>query len=216
VVASYSRRRPAGDVREAILGEAARLFGERGYSSTSIDAISFAVGIRKSSLLYHFRTKEALRGAVMENMLERWKEEIPRLLTSSSDGEDRFESTIEALMDYFVSDPTRARLCVRESIERPEAFRELIREHLGPYLNLVTDYIRWGQRDGIAHADLDPEAWLNHVLNLSVAMVAFAHVCSGFGGVEVAGALDRQKAELVRLTRAALLTDPDCTRSHDS
>jgi TetR/AcrR family transcriptional regulator len=208
VVASYSRRRPTSDVREAILSEAARLFGERGYSHTSIDSIAFAAGIRKSSLLYHYRSKERLREAVMENLLERWKEEIPRLLTSSSDGEDRFESTLEAVMDYFISDPTRARICVRESMERPLEFRELIREHLGPYLALVTDYIRWGQRDGIAHEDVDPEAWLNHVLNLSVAMVAFAPVCSGFGGVEVEGALERQKVELIRLTRMALLTDP--------
>lgn len=196
------------DVRERILVETARQFGEKGYSNTSIDAIAYAVGIRKSSLLYHFRTKELLREAVMRRMLAVWKEEIPRLLTSSSDGEDRFESTIEAVVDFFVSNPNRARLCVRESLERPTEFRALIVEHLGPYLALVTDYIRWGQRDHIAHEDVDPEAWLNHVLNMIVAMVAFSPVSSAFPDGAADVSLERQKSELVRMTRMALLVDP--------
>ncbi len=197
------------DVRERILVETARQFGEKGFANTSIDAIAYAVGIRKSSLLYHFRTKEILREAVMRRMLEVWKEEIPRLLTSSSDGEDRFEATIEAVIDFFVSNPNRARLCVRESMERPEQFRALLLENLGPYLALVTDYIRWGQRDHIAHEDVDPEAWLNHVLNMIVAMVAFSPVSSAFPDAEYEAALGRQKTEMIRMTRVALLSKPE-------
>jgi len=107
-----------------------------------------------------------------------------------------------------VSDPTRARLCVREALERPDELRDLIREHLGPYLRLVADYIRWGQRDGSAHPDVDPEAWLVHVLHMTVTMVAFAGISEALSGDPPEECHARQRAELIRLARAALLSPP--------
>jgi len=203
--AAYQPQAPQRDVRECILDEASRLFGERGYDSTSIDSIAFAVGIRKSSLLYHFKTKERLRDAVIRRLLERWKDVIPQLLTAAPNGRDRFESTLEAVVDFFMSDPLRARLCVREALERPDELRDLIREHLGPYLRLVADYIRWGQRDGSADPDVDPEAWLVHVLHMTVTMAAFAGITEALSGESPDACQARQRTELIRLARAALL-----------
>ena len=115
------------------------------------------------------------------------------------------DATLAAVMDFFLSDPTRARLCVREALERPDELRVLVREHLGPYLGLIADYIRWGQRDGTAHPDVNPEAWLIHVLHMTVTMVAFAPVTEALAGDPPEECLARQKTELVRLARAALL-----------
>lgn len=198
---------PRGAVRDRILDEASHLFGDRGYGSTSIDAIAYRVGIRKSSLLYHFPSKANLREEVIRRLIVRWKEVIPRLLTAGSSGEDRFAVTIGAVMEYFIADPMRARLCVREAMEHPETLHTLVREHLRPYLGLITDYIRWGQKDHSVHADVDPEAWVIHVLMLIISMVAFAPVTEGMAVLPAEECMERQKAELVRMARRALLCE---------
>lgn len=46
--------------RDSILGEAARLFRERGYQGTTVRDIAAAVGIQPGSLFHHFASKEQL------------------------------------------------------------------------------------------------------------------------------------------------------------
>jgi len=82
----------------------------------------------------------------------------------------------------------------------------LVRENLRPYLGLITDYIRWGQKDGSVHADVDPEAWVIHVLMQIISMVAFSPVTEGMAVLPAEESLERQKAELVRMARRALLS----------
>ena len=46
------------DKRSQILGAAQDIFNRLGYSKTSVDDISQAVGMKKSSLYYYFKNKE--------------------------------------------------------------------------------------------------------------------------------------------------------------
>jgi len=203
-----SSKKPAPeDMRQRILEEATRRFGDHGYGETSIDSIAEAVGIRKPSLLYHFSSKEKLREEVMHNMMERWKEDLPRLLTAATGGHDRFESTIMAVIEFYLDDPTRARLSVREAMDRPDALKKALKENLQPWIALITDYIRWGQKIGICHADVDPEAYVIHVLLASISMVAFTPVAEAIAGTTAKKSLARQKKELVRMAREALFVD---------
>lgn len=48
------------DTREKILDEALKLFSQHGYDAVSIRQIAGAVGIKESSLYYHFKNKQAI------------------------------------------------------------------------------------------------------------------------------------------------------------
>ena len=195
---------PRGDIRERILDEASRQFGDRGFGAT-IEQIATEVGIRKSSLLYHFGSKEELREQAIARMMLRWQHEIPRLLTRGETGEDRFTTVITAVIDFFLSDPSRARLCVREAMDRPEHYGETTRRHLRPHLKLITDYIRWGQTGGGIHEDVDPELWVIIVLREIICMVAFAPVAQAMTGETAEELTRRQRDEFVRMARRSLL-----------
>src|SRR5258706_13789890 len=107
------------DVREQILASATRQFAKQGYEATSVQTIADDVGIKKPSLLYHFASKEALRIAVYQKMLDHWNEVLPRLLQAATSGEGQFNAVVSHLVSFFTEDPDRARLIVREVLNRP-------------------------------------------------------------------------------------------------
>lgn len=189
----------AQDAKARILAVATHLFGAHGYEATSIQAVAEGAGIRKQSLLYHYPSKEQLLHAVIEAWLLHWQAELPKLLARSS-GYDRFSASVSALLDFFREDPNRARLVLREMLDRPAALRQQLREHLSPWMQLLTDYIRMGQGSGLLRPEVNPEAYVVQVLLMVVTAVAVGDVAAGM----VAGPQVVDVTELVRIAREAL------------
>lgn len=160
------------DVRDRILEEATRLFAARGFEGTSLADVAAAVGLRKPSLLYHYPSKDELRGAVLEHLLERWNDVLPRLLLAATSGEGRFDAVLQEMIGFFSADPDRARILVREALDRPVEMGELVAMHTPPWVEMVSGYIRRGQAEGLIHRDVDPEAYVIQVVNLVIAGIA--------------------------------------------
>ncbi len=57
--------------RDALVGVARELFGERGYDGTSIGAVLEAAGVARGALYHHFATKEELFDAVLDREVAR-------------------------------------------------------------------------------------------------------------------------------------------------
>jgi len=62
--------------RGQIVRESARLFREKGYEATSVRDIAAATGLQSGSWVYHFRTKQDILAAVMEEGLKQALERI--------------------------------------------------------------------------------------------------------------------------------------------
>jgi len=189
---------------DRIIAAATRLFAERGYAGTSVQAIADAVGLRKQSLLHWFPTKPHIRDAVLDTILDHWRETVPRALAAATKGTHRFEGLIGEVITFFSADPDRARVLLRESLDRPEAFRKRLSERLTPWLPLVTDAIRTGQASGRVHANLDPEVYLVELVLMVVASFAVDSVALSLIDGTPAELRKRRDAEIVRLARAAL------------
>ena len=193
------------DIRDQILAVATRQFAKNGFDGTTLQTISDEVGIRKPSLLYHFPSKDALRVAVHQKMLDHWNEALPRLLQAATSGEGQFDAVVAELVGFFTKDPDRARLIVREVLDRPTEVSTIINSHVRPWVDIVCNYIKKGQERGAIYADVDPEAYVVQVINLVVASVA-THACIG----ELVPEAQRGKVhrrhidELVRVAKASL------------
>jgi len=200
------------DVRTQILVAATRLFAAHGFDGTSLSDISEAVGIRKPSLLYHFPSKEQLRLAVLAELLERWNDVLPRLLMAAASGEPRFDSVIGEVTDFFVADPDRARLLVREILDRPDDMRARLDHYVRPWVDVVAGHIRKSQRRGAVYPEVDPEAYVLQIINLVLSGVAAA--ASLAGGLLPAHSplgepASRHTRELVRIARYSLFSSPE-------
>jgi AcrR family transcriptional regulator len=211
-VASSKERDPESSAPSAtpdvILREATRLFAQKGLEATSIQEVADAVGVKKQSLLYHYGGKDVLHRAVLEALLSRWNDTLPRLLRAAA-REDRFDAILDETIGFFVEDPSRARLLLREALDRPESMRALVAEFVSPWLAVLSENIKHAQAAGVIRPDVDPEAYVVMVIHLVLGNVATAGTVSNIAekhrGTKVP---ERMVREIKRMARAALMTGP--------
>lgn len=185
-----------------------RLFARAGFEGTPLQAIAEDVGITKQTLLYHYPSKEELRRAVLGQLIEHWRQTLPRLLDAVTSGKGKFEALTGELVRFYQSDPDRARLILREMLDRPDNMRALLTEGLRPWLLLVAEYIRQGQASGILYEDVDPESYVMHIILMVAGTVAnlqvLPRVLSETSGRDASNAEQRYLDELFRIARSSL------------
>lgn len=196
------------DNAEQIRVVATRRFARDGFDGTSIQAIADEVGVAKQTLLYHYPSKDALRQAVLDAVFAHWRDRLPTILEAVTSGHGRFDALTAELMQFMQADRDRARLLVREVLDNAAQMKGMVALNLRPWLLLVAQYIREGQRGGLIHADVDPETYVLEVIVLSIASVALEDLL----GATLGGAPEENRArwvaELTRLSRTALFKTP--------
>ena len=196
------------EVRDTILLEATRLMAERGFDGTSIQAVADAVGVRKPSVLYHFPSKEELRKAVLDRLLSRWNDILPKLLMASTlTGLAKFDGVMRELMSFFADDPDRARLLVRELLDRPKEMKSSLQGYARPWVEVVAEYIKKGQASGQIRSSVDPEAYVMHVASMSLSVLATSECMSALLPGTKEQHMRRAIDELVRMTRTSLFVE---------
>ncbi len=193
------------DVRAQILTEAIRLFAAQGFEGTSVQEIADSVGIRKPSLLYHFPSKEELRRSVLDEILSRWNDVLPHLLLTAT-REQQFDMVMEALTRFFLEDPDRARLVLREILDRPEDMRRRLETFVRPWIEVIADQLEKARAKGQVQPDVDPHAYTVNVVSMVVTGIAVIGNLAAVFPTEN----DPQKAserfvrELIRIARQSL------------
>jgi TetR/AcrR family transcriptional regulator len=196
-------RSVASDVRSATITAATRLFAAHGFDGTALQDIADAVGVTKPAILHHFPSKEHIRQAVLDGIFAHWNKILPRLLLAATASRDRFEAVFGELHRFFATDPDRARLMVREALDRPAELRKLLRGAVRPWLSAVAQYVRAGKESGRHHVDIDDEAYVLHMIQLVIAAAACASATSPVLERDPEVRYDR---ELARIARTSLFS----------
>jgi AcrR family transcriptional regulator len=165
------------------------------------------VGITRPAVLYHFASKDQLRQQVLARVIGRWMGRLPDLIRTVPSGPGRFESIAWEVVHFFTEDRNRARLIVREMLDRPDEMRCALSEQLQPFVTLVTSALRKGQEEGVILRDIDPENAVMHATHLLVGGIASYDVLGVFSGTDDE-AFERYVTELVRFARSALFVEP--------
>jgi AcrR family transcriptional regulator len=98
-----SRRPDDPGRRGQLIRESARLFREKGFEATSVRDIAAATGLQSGSWVYHFKTKQDILAAVMEEGLQRALERIEAIGREQLSPREHFRSLLRAHLDTILA-----------------------------------------------------------------------------------------------------------------
>lgn len=110
------QQRKGSDRRLAIVEAATALFAERGFAGVSVQEIADAAGTHKTTVLYHFATKDALHEAVLDEALGRVVE-VTREFLAGDFKRQRVAFLLDQMHTFYAEHPALARLLLRELME---------------------------------------------------------------------------------------------------
>ncbi|MGB5101767.1 MAG: TetR/AcrR family transcriptional regulator [Steroidobacteraceae bacterium] len=85
--------------RGQLVRESARLFREKGFDATSVRDIAAATGLQSGSWVYHFRTKQDILAAVMEEGLQQALARIETIGNEPLAPRERFHALVRTHLD---------------------------------------------------------------------------------------------------------------------
>jgi AcrR family transcriptional regulator len=197
---------PVLEPRERIRLAALRLTAQKGFGAISVNDVARAVGISKQALLYHYPSREALHEAVLASLVEHSNRHLLLLVGAlSGKGEERLERAVVQIREFFDADPHAARVILRELLDGEDSAVQRLRVGVEPWLSLMTDALRQGQREGRIRHELDPEATVAHVGMLLLSTFALLPT-GGWSEASDAEWRERRLLEVVRIIERYLFT----------
>jgi len=106
-------RGKAAKTRLAILSAAEQYFSRNGYAATRLEDIADSVGLTRAALFYHFRDKQTLYVAMLEEAFGSLVEHLDEALSSQGSITERIETGVDAMVNAIAARPTIARLVLR-------------------------------------------------------------------------------------------------------
>jgi AcrR family transcriptional regulator len=150
------KRISAADRREQILAVARQLFARQGFRGTTTRQIADQARVNEAILFRHFRSKEALYWAVLDDLMRQRNSrgnlqaliEERAGMTGPAADEDFFSAIAEGILERARREPTLLRLFLFSALERHSLSQKFFRSHTTVYWDLLAKYLRGRMRSG--------------------------------------------------------------------
>jgi len=137
--------------RETILRQATGLFIAHGYSGLSMRQIAEAADISKAGIYYHFRDKESLFLAILENHLAEMAALMDQVMAQEKESSKRIEQVIRAILHQ----PAEKRSIIRLAMQEMPQLSPNTRQQFGKiYRELFIDRLQNIIAEGVRNREL--------------------------------------------------------------
>ena len=162
--------------RHAILDHAVRLATQTGLEGLTIGRLAAEMGLSKSGLFAHFRSKEALQIQVLDAAAERFVDEVVRPALGERRGEPRLKAMFDRWLAWTKSNSGPGGClfvaAAAELDDRPGAVRERLVSLQRSWLEILGIVYRTGVEERHFRADVEPEQFAHDVYSV---MLGYHH-----------------------------------------
>jgi AcrR family transcriptional regulator len=123
-------------ILEAARGE----FAQHGYAARLQD-IAERAGLTHPTLLYHFKSKERLYAAVIEQAMLDWAAMTSLAVSAAPVGFERVAALVEAGMEFFATHHDFVVIWRREAIEGGGRLEGAMADHMRPFLDRAVAFL---------------------------------------------------------------------------
>jgi TetR/AcrR family transcriptional regulator len=196
-----SRGRPEQS-RAAILQAAVHEFAQEGIAGARTDAIARAAKVNKALLYYYFKDKEALYGAVLDQVFGGLLACVGEVLSRDLPPREKIIAYAGAHFDYIASHPLYPRIVQGEMMGagrgRATQLERIVKQYFRPLFGRVADVLKTGQ----ARGDFRPVDPLHFVPSM-IAVIVFYFTSAPV--TRVMTGKDPMSKERIAARRAAVL-----------
>lgn len=195
-------RRNPKRTRAAILQAAMREFAQEGVAGARTDAIAKAAHVNKALLYYYFKDKQALYGAVLDEVFGGLARKVLPVLDSQASPQDKILFYVQAHFDYIAESPTLPKLVLGEMMRAGRTVSPHVNRLVERYHKPLFRKLACVIADGIAAGEfrpVDPVQFIPSMIALVVFYFAAAPVISRVIGT------DPLATNFIRARRAAVL-----------
>jgi len=147
--------RPRGDTLERLFAAAVELFGERGYTGTTVDDIVERAGVAKGTVYYHFRSKAELVSALLDDGLHTLADSFRAEIEGAESAEGALRALVHAELAYIERYQAFSKLVMSEMWRVDRDWRDSLRLLRERYVDVFAEVLRRGVAEGSFRADLD-------------------------------------------------------------
>lgn len=183
-VSPTARRRPSpkatarptrkGELtRQAILDRAVRLATRLGFEGLTVGRLADELGMSKSGLFAHFRSKESLDAEVVEHAARQFVDAVIRPALAAPRGEPRLRAIFERWLGW-ADAPERDGGCLfvaaaTELDDRPGAARDSLVRAQRDWFDFIAGAVRIAQQEGHVAADVAPDQFAQDTYGIVLA-----------------------------------------------
>jgi len=141
--------------RERLFNAAAELIGERGFHGTTVDDIVERAGVAKGTVYYHFKSKEALFDALLNEHLTHLAEAFREVMYAAPSPAEALPALVRTELAYIGANQAASKLLMSEVWRADRAWRDTLRVLRERYVSVFREVLEAGVTKGAFRADLD-------------------------------------------------------------
>lgn len=188
--------------RQRILDTALDSFGTRGVDGTSLDALARELGLRKQSILYYFKSKNALFEAVLDEAADRFIDELSTVV-DRGDVWQQVEGTVRVVFRLAVQRPALLGI-LREASRPGSTVAVQLSGRLGGHIEAAQSSLEQALDEGQVVGE-NARLLLFSLYSTIMGVATEVEVLRAMGIEPSLRTLAERRAELLRFLRVALL-----------
>ncbi len=158
--------------RHAVLEHAAKAASRVGIEGLTIGALAGELGLSKSGLFGHFKSKEALQLQALEFGIERFIDTVVKPALATPRGEKRVRAVFERWLAWPKESGLSGCMFVALSAElddQPGPVRERLVQAQKDWLDVIANCVRTGIAEGDLRKDVDPDQFAHELYGIMLA-----------------------------------------------